>query len=296
VSLVIVGSLGGLIAAVSYYVGTISVGTQSSATVTLVRTMAFNATTANISNLQSIALAYVGQESIAHAALIFATLTAAFTFAAGYKGVERYEGVLLYVLILTVLLSSGFYSFLRVTYWATLSNQILTTGPSIFSSSTCASVIYLRDYWACVTSSNTPSQVIVLYLGTTTASIPLSWVIGFLSAVAIASYLPKKKAGRLKNFGDIFAGLHFLFRVAFWAAIIDYGLEVTIVGYLSTRQFDSGWPVAEIGAMLSLAIGALYAKYWKSANRFGWSSFMFPLVLFVATVALRTALWALNLK
>ena len=81
------------------------------------------------SDFQATLLSYLAQEALAHAALIFATLAAAFTFATGFKKtLSKHQRVPLYVYggILFVLFLVAVYALLRFILYAGLTEFLLT--------------------------------------------------------------------------------------------------------------------------------------------------------------------------
>ncbi len=183
----------------------------------------------DISTFQSDVLGFVGQQAIAHAAEIFATLTAAFTFATGFKNVKSRTGTWLYVLFLTVLLTGGIYAFLRAYYYGVLSNAVFNQEPP-------GNIASLKDYWSFLANNATKSYPLVgvLALGKTIESFSISWTLGFVSAVALTSYLTEE--GKKLDFYNTFTErLPWPFKVAFWWALIDYALEITMVQWLPGR-------------------------------------------------------------
>jgi RsiW-degrading membrane proteinase PrsW (M82 family) len=84
--------------------------------------------------IQSDLLSFVAQESIAHAGLIFATLTAAFTFAVGFG--KRLNGTtqkVAYFLVLSLLFTLSCYAGLRLLFYGQLTNAVLNYPPEYTS-------------------------------------------------------------------------------------------------------------------------------------------------------------------
>lgn len=110
---------------------------------------------AGANDIEGILLNFLVQESLAHAALIFATLLAAFTFAAGFrrrielgnrntKDWSRNE-VIVYGSILFSLFLVAIYAFLRFTFYAALADFLLNRAPPPMQEN-------LTSYWMNVTS------------------------------------------------------------------------------------------------------------------------------------------------
>lgn len=82
-----------------------------------------------ISQYQTQALNYVGQLAIGHAALVFATLTAAFTFGTGFrKRLETRRAKLAYGSFLVVLFWGAVYALVRLVIYGLISETILNVG------------------------------------------------------------------------------------------------------------------------------------------------------------------------
>lgn len=131
---------------------------------------------------QSDMLSFVGQEAIAHAAGIFATLTAAFAFATGFKEKIRQEqDRTVFILCLSFLLALTVYLAIRMYSYGALSATVATLPPRSDN---------LTGYWNNVTLATVDGNIIVHY-GITGifSSIVLSWLLGYEFAVCITSYL-----------------------------------------------------------------------------------------------------------
>lgn len=178
-----------------------------------------------IATSQSVVLGFVGQQAIAHAAVIFATLTAAFAFATGFKQKKSRRAMWLYVLLLALLLSGSIYALIRGYYYGELSNTVLN-GPASQDQQLCTQVNTLQSYWAYVVCLTTRTNALVggLALGTLIPSYSISWALGFLSALAVASYF----GGNVSDVDTAFGRLPWPFKVAFWAALIVYLLEIFV--------------------------------------------------------------------
>lgn len=95
---------------------------------------------------QGTLLSYVGQQTIAHAAVVFAALTAGFTFATGFQNkitpfspLARFS----YTLILAFVFSMAAYTFGRMAFYGLLGHTILRTPQS-------TDHLTLTDYWKSV--------------------------------------------------------------------------------------------------------------------------------------------------
>jgi hypothetical protein len=137
-------------------------------------------------DIQASLLSFVGQQAIAHAATIFATLTAAFTFAVVQRKPVVGNRRTFCVLILSLLLAGGIYAGLRLYYYGVLSGIVLNCSVSPNQTWT--------QYWNNVTfllgQSGEPSTWLFAYLGVgpTIPSFSISYVIGFVLAVGVTSY------------------------------------------------------------------------------------------------------------
>jgi len=100
-------------------------------------------TSSFVLDAQSDMLSFVGQEAIAHAAGIFATLTAAFTFATGFKkfAVEKRhkQGRTVYILSLSFLLFLSVYLGIRLISYGALAATVAKLP---------ANVTMLRSVWS----------------------------------------------------------------------------------------------------------------------------------------------------
>lgn len=200
-------------------------------------------TTTDISTYQSYLLSFLGQQAIAHAAEIFATLTAAFAFATGFKHKKTVTGTQLYVLVLTVLFTWSIYAFFRAYYYGVLSSVVLNGSPKP------SDMGNLTAYWSFVAYNATRSNQLLGFagIGGTIQSLSLSWALGCITAVAIVTYLPSENVSTPQKFGDTFTELYWWFRAAFWFALVEYWTEVTIVPYFS-QQIG----IVAIGFVISL--------------------------------------------
>lgn len=108
-----------------------------------------------LAGYQSDLLGFLGQQDIAHAAAIFATFTAAFAFATGFrKKLSVPLGVQTYVIGLTVLFSSATYSAIRLYFYGLLATVVLNHSPTELMNSTSYADCYqihvgspLSTYW-----------------------------------------------------------------------------------------------------------------------------------------------------
>ena len=92
-------------------------------------------------DIQTDLLAYAGQQAIAHAVLIFAILTAAFTFATGFKDkIRKKSASILYFIILAPLIFGSFWATVRLYFYGQMVQIVLNT-PMTSSSET------LTDYF-----------------------------------------------------------------------------------------------------------------------------------------------------
>jgi hypothetical protein len=124
----------------------------------------------DIAEWQTVMLGYLGQEAIAHGALVFATLAAAFAFACGFadraslskldEGGKRKMNFLrthftkpaiLYFVFNLGLLWSAVYAVGRTIFYGGMANQVMFTAsfkdtlPAI-----CKTVSTLTNYWTCM--------------------------------------------------------------------------------------------------------------------------------------------------
>jgi hypothetical protein len=209
----------------------------------------------DVTAFQSIVLGFVGQEAIAHGAIIFATLAAAFTFATGFKITARTHTrgrVSLYVVLLTILLSGAIYAFLRMFYYGQLSTATLTLCPQPGDMSDPS----LKEYWRFVsTHARENPWVAWLGAGLTVPSLLVSWVLGFLSAVSVTSYLGEEH----EKFANTFHRLPALFKLSFVWAFWDYWAQVV----LSQPSLHLGDYATMVAVPVSLLPAALF--YWRRA-------------------------------
>lgn len=286
----------------------------------------------DITPFQSYVLAFVGQEAIAHAAEIFATLTAAYTFATGFKKITSSTGFWLYVLFLTVFLTGGVYAFLRVYYYGLLSNVVLNFNyyapsnvviprpPNLlqYCPKTIPTITSLSDYWTCVTNATKATNwlVGVLGIGSGVPSISISWALGSLCALAVASYLAEisltEKIGRFapKNFEMNFNRMPPLFKIIFWWALFCYESTVTIsyafsimipseLGLLLPDYWglrDYFFLLMSLGLSLVLAIACYRTRWrWSWKRKANLLLLAFPIVASVnSLIYLRLILWIIG--
>ena len=72
-------------------------------------------------------LNFAAQQAIAHAALIFATLTATFTFASGFKPkANSRKAKTFYVILLALLMSGAVYAGFRLYFYGQISGTVLS--------------------------------------------------------------------------------------------------------------------------------------------------------------------------
>ena len=212
-------------------------------------------------DVQASLLSFVGQQAIAHAAAIFATLTAAFTFATVQKKLDG-DRTAFCVFILSILLAGSIYAGLRLYYYGLLSGII--QGYHGESNQT------LTQYWGNVTKGmfsgvyGGPSTFfyVQLGLGQTIQSLSISYVLGFMIAVGVASYSIGNECAR--GWRDT---LHLLpLRLKFWLCLagFTYLLEITLVRKL-IYVFGNFWAV--VIALLLATVGSLILAMWKWFNR-----------------------------
>jgi hypothetical protein len=156
----------------------------------------------DLTTWQTVMLGYLGQQAIAHAALVFATLTAAFTFASGFadrisppeprgrirnlkdrirKFYRCHRYALLYFGFNWFLLLAAVYAAGRTIFYGAMGNQVMLTSSFkdifIFNQTTaCDSIsnITLTEYWLCMRNTppaGTTSTVIVGFFYTNFSSL-----------------------------------------------------------------------------------------------------------------------------
>jgi len=126
--------------------------------------------------VQATLLNFLGQQAIAHAATVFATLAAAFAFAQAV----RQRGIATFpILILNVLLGVAIYATLRLIYYGNLWGTVLTN---------CATADSLTAYWSQVANVTSHTWISSFGLVSTLSGVSLSWALGFLTAVGVAAY------------------------------------------------------------------------------------------------------------
>ena len=149
-------------------------------------------------------MGFVAQQSVSHAALIFATLAAAFTFATGFNlRTKRWGATFAYIFFLTVLLAAAIYSALKLFFYGKLANAILLNPSTIKFFANCKAYhpllesATLTDYWGCIrevayNSSKIPSSIPIVgnsswlsLIGGTVVSTAVSIAIGFIFALII---------------------------------------------------------------------------------------------------------------
>jgi hypothetical protein len=89
--------------------------------------------------VQSALLGFLAQQAIAHGALIFATLTAAFAFAVGFRKLDGKLRRLAYWLATGALFTLSIYSLLRLFFYSQFSNFVLEYPPE-YAASLCTTV------------------------------------------------------------------------------------------------------------------------------------------------------------
>ena len=208
-------------------------------------------------DLQADILNYLVQEALAHAALIFATLAAAFAFATGFqkklkKGTNNRElSLYVYGAVLSLLFLVAIYAFLRFAFYANLADFLLSQAkPPIPSDN-------LTSYWNAVRFSAE---------NTTRVFVPLSGVsnIGF-SGLAISCFL----AYLLALLVTMLAG-DFLPRIRFsnlkWITFLvaGYIVYLMVTDYLFTSP-SSGMQ------QLSLISGPILFFIWCGIYECRWS-------------------------
>jgi hypothetical protein len=197
----------------------------------------------DISTIQLQLLSYVGQQAIAHAAAIFAMLTAAFTFASGFKEKAK-SSAGAYVGILTALLTGGFYAGIRLYYYGVISTVILNRPAMNFGPD-----LTLSSYWSYVAAEASRNS----WLTGTVQSLTLSWMLGSVLAVAVFSRLI---IGRkfLRTFGELPMSLGLLFRLA----LADYVLEWALVpSFVTAFRSNLLAVVLALGISLAAATASL---------------------------------------
>ena len=144
-------------------------------------------------NVQTDLLGIMGQEAVAHAALIFASLTAAFAFATGFKKkVDDRLGKLIYVGFLGPLIGIAIYAVFRMYLWGTLLGVVLDNPPAL-AFTKCLSVKpsvlipvgSLTLYWYCV-NKITGSALYLNFITVRTLSTSLfSLCVGFITSIGL---------------------------------------------------------------------------------------------------------------
>ena len=111
------------------------------------------------SDIQSTLLSYLGQQSLAHMALVFAVLVAVFTFATGFdKKLSRLRAIVSYLGVVLLLLTVAAYAVGRSVFYGALAWKAILTDPTLCPA---ASPITLAKYVSCINSAYYPSDPLV---------------------------------------------------------------------------------------------------------------------------------------
>jgi hypothetical protein len=220
-------------------------------------------------DVQATLLNFLGQQAIAHAATIFATLLAAFTFAEAVgkressRGTFYGEGSLgtFYVFMLNVLFGVAIYAGFRLIYYGILWGLVLNNTP-LETTLTC--------YWQSVSAlftGGSPADpclrfqnatlsyyalsFVRLQLYLTIPNLLLSWGLGFLIAVGVAEYCGGSKGGWFAAFRSTQLWLR---KLGFWAlaAYIAYIVTLEVI-----RQFFSTLNLGAVDRIFILVIGGI---------------------------------------
>jgi hypothetical protein len=202
---------------------TTATGVSPTVTVTTTVTSAVDNST-----IQSYVLSFVGQEAIAHAAAIFATLGAAFTFAAGFR--KNPGNIALYVFILSFLFGTALYVILRLIFYGLLSALVLQNPPIGIAvpSAWCNETSQLSKYWCQVTHLESSSTSVPDgYLRQLLQFIPalsISWLIGGILSMFLTAHMldvadDRQKPPKKNKFRGVFKDMRCLCRLPFfWAS------------------------------------------------------------------------------
>ena len=150
--------------------------------------------------IQSDLLSFIGQQAIAHAGVTFATLTAAFGFAAAFKNPRNLTAKWIYVAILGILLGGGIYAGLRLFFYGQMWGFILKYPPEYaFQTSYCIQPghIYLAQisktgitaYWECMIWIVYGSNWVLDYLGTTAIAMLVSMSAGLVLSLLVTYFV-----------------------------------------------------------------------------------------------------------
>jgi hypothetical protein len=164
-------------------------------------------------DVQATLLNFLGQQAIAHAATIFATLLAAFTLAEavgkreGSSTVQKEPSPSLgtfYVFMLNVLFGIAIYAVFRLIYYGILWGLVLNNNPLEMP---------LTCYWQRVSTllaEGAPTALsfyarlfVQLQLYLTIPSVLISWALGFVTAVGVAEYCAGEKRGWFAAFRSV---------------------------------------------------------------------------------------------
>jgi hypothetical protein len=143
-----------------------------------------------IFDVQSDLLGIIGQEAVAHAALIFASLTATFAFATGFKKqVKDRAGKVIYVGFLGPLVGIAVYAFFRMYLWGTLLGAVLNNPPDV-ALTKCKPlpplpVGSLSFYWNCVNTITSNTLDLNFITAPTLSTFFFSLGLGFLISIGL---------------------------------------------------------------------------------------------------------------
>ncbi len=163
-------------------------------------------------DLQTDLLNYVVQEALAHAALIFATLAAAFAFATGFqnsmKNGNRKLSLYVYGAVLSLLFLVAIYAFLRFAFYANLANFLLTQARPPTPSDN------LTSYWNAVRyPAENSTRIFLAFSGTHNIGISgfvvscfLAYLLAFLVTMLAGDFLPRIQPSNLKWVISLVAG------------------------------------------------------------------------------------------
>jgi hypothetical protein len=146
-------------------------------------------------DVQSDLLGIIGQEAVAHAALIFASLAATFAFATGFmERVNNRWGQVIYVVFLGPLIGIAVYAVFRMYLWGTLLGAV-TNNPLELALTKCPNntptphvpVGSLSFYWACVNAITSNTVWIPFITVRTLSTSVFSLVLGFIISIGLLS-------------------------------------------------------------------------------------------------------------
>jgi len=201
---------------------------------------------------QSDMLSFVGEEAIAHAAGIFATLTAAFAFATGFINKCHGRGRSVYILSLSFLLSLSAYLAIRLISYGSMAATVAKLP---------AQNVPLSTYWNNVSLTLESSKYSVVHYGITSifSSIALSWLFGYEFANCITVYLVESSE---EDFGRTLRRTLFLpatrqetlCMFALWFFLLNTALTY---GFLRNWDWKTHGMVIPIGTLLAIVLPAI---------------------------------------